>query len=125
MRRTARLAVLATAAATVPVFFGFSEPAQAACSTTTELVSSTASNSDTFSAHSNCDGVWGVQWVNAVANKYAKGQYNSGGWKDSSYGWVFVPTSGPGNEKLVGNTIDGRVCRVVAQSGTSSMYLKY
>lgn len=117
--------VVASIAAVAPLISGFSAPAQAGCSTTTKFVSDAPGSSDTFSAHSGCDGVWGVQWVNAVGNKYAMGQYKKGGWQNSSYGFQIVPTASPGHVKLIGNTIDGRLCRVVAQSGASSMYVDF
>ncbi|HEX2894592.1 MAG TPA: hypothetical protein VHO29_11385 [Marmoricola sp.] len=82
-----------------------------------------ADTSETFNASIGCDGVWGY-WTRQYTD-YVKGEYYSGGWQNSSYGWQLLPNTYGSGKKIVGNTVDGRRCRGVSYTYSQSVYYAF
>lgn len=86
---------------------GLSSPAAAACVAETEWAAYLPSDASRFNASVNCNGVLAAKPAPAAE---VRGWYNDGTWRQSSYQWVLIGSSA--GKKIVGQTIDGRLCRV-------------
>jgi hypothetical protein len=114
-----RNAILGTAAVALAasgiVAVGISSPASATCIATPEYAAYSPSDSSKFNASVNCNGV--LAGKNGAAAE-VRGWYNDGIWRQSSYQWVLIGSSG---KKVVGQTVDGRLLRV--EGRISSYYV--
>lgn len=120
----AQVAALVAAAAAASPMIGIAAPAHAeGCITEWQYANIDPAVSSKFNASIGCSGVWALRYEDT--NQYIRGSYYSGGaWHNSSYGWVWM-TSGSNNEKIIGNTVDGRRCRTEAHWLSDNVRVKF
>lgn len=119
----AQVATLVAAAAASPMI-GIAAPAHAeGCITEWQWASTDPGGSSKFNASIGCSGVWALRYEDTT--QYIRGSYyRDGAWHQSSYGWIWI-TSGSNNEKIIGNTVDGRRCRTEAWISSDNVRLKF
>lgn len=105
----------------VPVL-GSAAPAHA-CIAVWQGTDTSPDLSEDFNASIGCDGVWARRTTSA--SDFIRGQYNDGGWQDSTLGWQWVQSGVLGEDKVIGNTVDGRRTRGVAQNYDQDVRYKY
>lgn len=97
-------------------------PAHASCFEDSLWTSTNRSNSNPFNASIDCGGVWAL-FMGSQGADYVKGVYlRDGVWEQSTLGWQWV-TQTAGEDKIIGNTVDGRRVKGVAQNVTG--YVRY
>jgi hypothetical protein len=107
---TSKLVGVIACASAVPVF-GMTSAAQAVtCAYGTHYTSTSSTASTQFSATSDCDGLYaGTAFSTA---DQVRGRYHKdGGWQISSYGWVQIHTGNDGYDKIIGDTVSGRLLK--------------
>lgn len=122
MKRTlSRAAIFGAAFALVPAI-GIAPAHADGCTEGWYFTSTAANSSENFNASINCSGVWGL--ATATYNDWVKGQYYINGWTTSSYGWQWITVSQV-YKKVIGNTVDGRRVRGVADSHSQDVWYAY
>lgn len=91
-------------------------PASASgCDVNLKYTAKKITKSTTFKASSGCDGVWAR--VATKAGDQVRGRfYKNSTWQVSSYGWTKVFARLPRYEKVIDNTVTGRLCKGQARS---------